>query len=90
MYRRKEMEELVDMAVDRIVERVLNAEKAWQDSNGLIYGDIPLSTPEDFVMFYIDLRDRGVLDNLRVISPEVSADLDERFEKDSLRVMGVR
>jgi hypothetical protein len=38
----------------------------------------------------IDLRDRGVLDNLRVISPEVSADLDERFEKDSLRVMGVR
>lgn len=83
------MEQLAERATERMVQRILDVEDAWKDANGLVYGDIPLNSPEDFVMYYIDLRERGVLDNLRVVSPEVAADLDKQFERDAAKVMGV-
>lgn len=83
------MEQLAERATERMVQRIFDVEDAWKDANGLVYGDIPLNNPEDFVMYYIDLRERGVLDNLRVVSPEVAADLDKQFERDAAKVMGV-
>jgi len=84
---RSYMEELRDRAVEEIIDRTLELYEAMKDRNGLVYGDESLNNPEDFVMFYIDLRDRGVLDNLRIVNADFAADLDERFERDAQLVM---
>jgi hypothetical protein len=86
MASREYMETLYKLAVTEITERALMIWEQWAGKDGLVYGDVPLSK-EDFVMFYIDLNDRGVLDNLRVVSPEIAKDFDERFERTALEVM---
>ena len=85
---RERLEQLEEIAVEALLEKALNAHAMMMDKAGLTYGDVPLND-EDFVMFYIDLRDRGVLDNLRVVSPEVFSDLAQRFMKSAPKVMGV-
>ena len=54
------------------------------------WDDIELKEPEEFVMFYIDLAERGILPHLAVVSPHFSEEWSKRFGRDAAKVMGLK
>jgi len=57
--------------------------------DGETYGDIPLDSPDEFVAFYVDLEQRGVLRHLAVVSPKMAEQYERRFRRDAATVMGL-
>lgn len=76
-------------ATERCMSIVVGiAEKLVVD--GTTYGDVELSSDEDFTMFYLDLQQRGILPYLATVNPSLAASYRSRFLRTSGRLMGVR
>ncbi len=60
--------------------------EAMLGDDKLAYGDEALKGPAEFVLFYVDLQNRHVLEHLVVIAPKFAERLRRRFERDSQRV----
>ena len=84
---RERLQAIEDRAVDEIVELTLGIAEQMVDENGLAYGDEELSEPAEFVAFYIDLRERGVLEHLITIAPRHAERLRRRFEREAAGVL---
>ncbi len=54
--------------------------------NDLAYGDLDLKNPAEFVSFYTDLAERGVLTSLVVRAPKFADQLRRRYERDFAKV----
>lgn len=56
--------------------------------DGLAYGDEPLSDAE-FVPYYLSLRQRGVLDFLPTVNPQLAERMRRQFERAMVRSIEV-
>lgn len=70
-------------AIDACVEEAVEVAERMLDENGLAYGDVELKSPGEFVGFYADLEERGVLVHLRTLAPRFSERLRRRFEREA-------
>ncbi len=73
-------------ATEVCVERSLAVVEKMLGADGLAYGDIDLKSPAEFVSFYTDLVDRGVMTSLIVRTPKYAAQLRRRYEREFPRV----
>ena len=58
--------------------------------DGQTYGDIPVTRPQDFVPFYLDLEARGVTRTLAVVNPQLARDYRARFQREAAKLMKLR
>ena len=81
--------ELLNEVEDRIVEEAVRVSLAMADrltaDGGLVYGDVELKTDAEFMLWYLDLRNRNVLRFLRTVAPEFAGKQDARFNRISER-----
>ncbi len=75
---KRAVEECVDIALGVVDQMLVDA--------GLAYGDLDFKSPADFVMFYEDLVERGVMTSLVVRSPKFAGQLRRRYDRDFPRV----
>ena len=78
---REDLQELEDMAVEAISSDLQDILDALVDEDGLTYGDEEFESEADFMLFFQDLRDRGVLEFLAVIDPELTAKYARRYAR---------
>lgn len=69
------------MAVEAISADIQDVLDALVDEDGLTYGDEEFESEEDFMLFFQDLRDRGVLEFLDLIDPVLTAKYQRRYER---------
>lgn len=83
----EELEELVYDVLDSLIV------------DGTTYGDVDLKSDEDFVMFYMDLLNHelgapfppvDLLPYVQVVNPTLAEQWQQRFQRTSGRLMGVR
>lgn len=86
---RDDLEELEDAAVAAISSDLQDILDALVDEDGLTYGDEEFESEEDFMLFYQDLRDRGVLEFLAVIDPDLTEKYARRYAR-GVEKMAVR
>lgn len=78
---RTDLEELEDIAVEAISADLQDVLDALVDEDGLTYGDEEFESEEDFMLFFQDLRDRGVLEFLDLIDPTLTAKYQRRYDR---------
>ena len=89
MISREYVEQIEERAVEEITALLLEVGDSMIDADGLAYGDEPFDSDEDFVAYYIDLRDRGVLAHLAVIAPKFHGRLRTRFNRAAGNALGL-
>lgn len=83
---REFMERIEEVAIDRLSVLFGDLTDAMLGGDKLAYGDEKLTGPGEFVLFYLDLQNRHVLEHLTVIAPKFAERLRKRFDRDSARV----
>lgn len=58
--------------------------------DGLTFGDESVDSPDQFVLFYEDLRQRHVLDHLEVIAPQLAARMRRKYASSVTTALGLR
>lgn len=69
---REDLQELEDAAVEAISSDLQDILDALVDEDGLTYGDEEFESEADFMLYFQDLRDRGVLEFLAVFDPDLT------------------
>ncbi len=82
------MDRIVDHAASEVMRRALGVADSITGAAGEAYGDEPLRGAS-FLAYYADLDSRGVLESLRVVSPELATRLDRAFEREVGGLLGV-
>ncbi len=83
---REFLERIEESATERMSVLFGDLTDAMLGDDKLAYGDEALKGPAEFVLFYLDLQNRHVLDHLTVIAPKFAERLRKRFDRDSARV----
>ena len=83
---REFLERIEEVATDQISVLYGDLTDAMLGDDKLAYGDEALRGPAEFVLFYLDLANRHVLEHLTVIAPKFAERLRKRFDRDSARV----
>lgn len=83
---REFLERIEEAATDRLSVLFGDLTATMLGDDKLAYGDEALTGPAEFVLFYIDLANRNVLEHLTVVAPKFAERLRRRFERDSQRV----
>ncbi len=83
---REFLERIAEVATDRLSVLFGDLTEALLGDDKLAYGDEALKSPAEFVLFYVDLQNRHVLQHVAVIAPKFAERLRRRFERDSARV----
>lgn len=81
------MARVVDRAAGEVMRRALGVAESITGERGEAYGDEPLSGAA-FLAYYADLDARGVLESLRVVSPELAARMDRQYEREVGGLLG--
>lgn len=84
---REYLQRIEERAVQDILRISLSVAEQMMDDRNLVYGDVEIHTPEEFVLFYTDLGRRGVLEHLAIVSPDLSERFARRFERDATSVL---
>lgn len=71
--------ELEDAAVEKIAGELREVFEALVDDEGLTYGDQKFTSEEDFMLFFVDIRDRGVLEMLHVVNDALATQYERRY-----------
>jgi len=82
------MDRIVSRAVDEVLRRALGVADSLTGAHGEVWGDEP-QRGGDFMAYYADLDQRGVLDALRVVSPGLAGRLDRQYEREVGGLLGV-
>ncbi|KKN74358.1 hypothetical protein LCGC14_0391590 [marine sediment metagenome] len=83
---REFLERIAEVATERLTMLFGDLTDAMLGDDKLAYGDEALTSPAEFVLFYLDLQNRHVLEHLVVIAPKFAERLRTRFERDSAQV----
>ena len=83
------LDEVQKRAERDLLEMGLDLVKAQMDED-LTYGDIELKSGPDFVLFYQDLLDRGVIPHLEIRAPRLAKKWATRFDRESRVAIGLR
>lgn len=85
---RAELLDLEDAAVDMIAGEIEWALEALVDDDGLTYGDKKFTSEEDFMLFFQDLRDRGVLEMLHTVNDGLATRYERRYLRGLQKMIG--
>ena len=83
---REFLERIAGSATEKLSVLFGDLTKAMIGDDQLAYGDEALTGPAEFVLFYLDLQNRHVLEHLVMVAPKFAERLRRRFERDSERV----
>ena len=75
------MDRIVDHATGEIMRRALGVAESLTGVSGEVWGD-ERQRGGRFLAYYADLDQRGVLDALRVVSPELAVRMDRQYERE--------
>lgn len=81
------MARVVDVATAQVMRRALGVAESLTGERGEVWGDEPLRGAH-YLAYYADLDARGVLEALRVVSPELAARMDRAYEREVGGLLG--